>query len=143
MGSEISAGVRNVFVRNCKMDSPNLERAIRIKTNTIRGGFVENVYVKDIEIGQVKEAVLKINTFYAIYDNQEGDYIPSIKNVYLENVTVENGGEYGVLIKGREQSPVKNIVLKNVTIKSTKTPIEIENCEPIKFINTTINGKEF
>ena len=143
MGSEISAGVRNVFVRNCKMDSPNLERAIRIKTNTIRGGFVENVYVKDIQVGQVKEAVLKINTFYAIYDNQEGDYIPSIKNVFLENVTVENGGEYGVLIKGREQSPVKNVVLKNVTIKSTKTPIEIENCEPIKFINTTINGKEF
>lgn len=143
MGSEISAGVRNVFVRNCKMDSPNLDRAIRIKTNTIRGGFVENVYVKDIQVGQVKEAVLKINTFYGIYDNQEGDYIPRIKNVFLENVTVENGGEYGVLIKGREQEPVKNIVLKNVTIKSTKTPLEIENCEPIKFINTTINGKEF
>lgn len=143
MGSEISAGVRNVFVRNCKMDSPNLDRAIRIKTNTIRGGFVENVYVKDIEVGQVKEAVLKINTFYGIYDNQEGDHIPTINNVVLENVTVENGGEYGVLIKGREQKPVKNITLKNVTIRNTKKPLEIENCEPIKFINTTINGKEF
>ena len=143
MGSEISAGVRNVFVRNCKMDSPNLDRAIRIKTNTIRGGFVENVYVKDIEVGQVKEAVLKINTYYGIYDNQEGDHIPTINNVVLENVTVENGGEYGVLIKGREQEPVKNITLKNVTIRNTKKPLEIENCEPIKFINTTINGKEF
>ncbi|MCF4101067.1 glycoside hydrolase family 28 protein [Gillisia sp. M10.2A] len=143
MGSEISAGVRNVFVRNCRMDSPNLDRAIRIKTNTIRGGFVENIYVKDIIVGQVKEAVLKINTHYGIYDNQEGDYIPSIKNIFLENVTVENGGEYGILIKGREQDPVKNIVLKNVSIKTTKTPVKIENCEPIKFINTTINGQEF
>lgn len=39
IGSEISAGVRNVFVENCIMDSPNLERAIRIKTNSKRGGL--------------------------------------------------------------------------------------------------------
>lgn len=143
MGSEISAGVRNVFVRNCKMDSPNLDRAIRIKTNTIRGGFVEDVYVKDLEVGQVKEAVLKINTYYGIYDNQEGDYIPTIKNIFLENIQVENGGEYGLLIKGREQSPVENVRLKNVTIKSTKEPLMIENCEPVIFMNTTINGKEY
>lgn len=143
MGSEISAGVRNVFVRNCRMDSPNLDRAIRIKTNTIRGGFVDGVYVKDLQVGQVKEAVLKINTHYAIYDNQEGEYIPTIKNIFLENVQVENGGEYGLLIKGREQSPVQNVVLKNVTIKSTKVPLSIENCEPVKFENTTINGKEY
>jgi len=143
MGSEISAGVRNVFVRNCRMDSPNLDRAIRIKTNTLRGGFVENVYVKDVQVGQVKEAVLKINTYYGIYDNQEGEFIPSIKNIFLENISVENGGEYGLLIKGRESSPVKNVVLKNVTIKSTETPLSIENCEPVKFINTTINGKAY
>ncbi|MDT0677870.1 glycoside hydrolase family 28 protein [Autumnicola musiva] len=143
MGSEISAGVRNVFVRNCQMDSPNLDRAIRIKTNTLRGGFVENVYVKDVQVGQVKEAVLKINTYYGIYANQEGEYIPTIKNIYMENVQVENGGEYGILIKGREQSPVENVNFTNVTIKSTETPLSVENCEPIKFINTTINGQKY
>ena len=143
MGSEISAGVRNVFVRNCRMDSPNLDRAIRIKTNTIRGGFVDGVYVKDLQVGQVKEAVLKINTYYAIYDNQEGDHIPEIRNIFLENVQVENGGKYGLLIKGREQSPVQNVRLKNVTIKSTEEPLNIENSEPVKFVNTTINGKKY
>lgn len=143
MGSEISAGVRNVYVRNCKMDSPNLERVIRIKTNTLRGGFVENVFAKDIQVGQVKEAVLRVNTYYGIYGKQEGNFIPTIKNIQLENMNVENGGEYGLLIKGRESSPVQNVVLKNVTIKNTKTPLKVENCEPIKFINTTINGKEY
>tara|TARA_R110002020_G_scaffold296658_1_gene512327 strand:- start:121497 stop:122951 length:1455 start_codon:yes stop_codon:yes gene_type:complete len=143
MGSEISAGVRNVFVRNCVMDSPNLDRAIRIKTNTLRGGFVEDVYVKDVQVGQVKEAVLKINTHYGIYDNQEGNFMPSIKNIFLENVTVENGGKYGVLITGREQSPVKNVVLKNVTIKKTKTPLSVEFAEPIQFENTIINGEAY
>ena len=38
VGSEISGGYNNLFVENCKMDSPNLERVIRIKTNNCRGG---------------------------------------------------------------------------------------------------------
>ena len=139
MGSEISAGVRNVYVRNCKMDSPNLDRVIRIKTNTLRGGFVDGVYVKNLEVGSVKEAVLKINTHYGIYDNQEGEFMPSIKNVYLEDITVENGGKYGVLIKGREQSPVENINLTNVTIKGVEKPESVENSAPVKYLNTMIN----
>lgn len=143
MGSEISAGVRNVYVRNCKMDSPNLDRAIRIKTNTLRGGFVENVFVKNIEVGQVKEAFLKINTHYAIYDNQEGDHMPSIKNIHIEDVTVDNGGKYGILIQGREENPVKNVTLKNVTIKKAKMPMLIENSEPVQFTNTTISGQKY
>jgi len=67
IGSKISGGVRNVYVRNCEMNSPNLERVIRIKTNTRRGGTIENIFVKNIRVGQVKEAVLKINTHYSIY----------------------------------------------------------------------------
>tara|TARA_R110002096_G_scaffold211553_1_gene399023 strand:+ start:2922 stop:4343 length:1422 start_codon:yes stop_codon:yes gene_type:complete len=143
MGSEISAGVRNVFVRNCKMDSPELDRAIRIKTNTLRGGFVENVFVKDIQVGQVKESVLRINTYYGIYGTQEGDFMPTIKNIHLENITVENGGKYGVLIKGRPESFIKNVTLTNVNIKKAKTDLSVENSEPIIFKNTTINGKQY
>lgn len=143
MGSEISSGVRNVFVRNTTMNSPNLDRAIRIKTNTRRGGTIENIFVKDLKVGQVKEAVLKINTHYATYDNQEGEYMPVIRNILLENVEVENGGEYGILIKGREESPVKNVKLKNVTIKNTEVPLSVEHSEPVIFENTTINGKSY
>lgn len=142
MGSEISAGVRNVFVRNCDMDSPNLDRAIRIKTNTLRGGFVENVFVKDITVGQVKESVLKVNTYYGIYANQEGDFMPNIENINLENITVKNGGKYGILIKGRAANPVKNINLKNVTIEKVNEITSIENAENINYINTTINNQE-
>lgn len=142
MGSEISAGVRNVFVRNCQMDSPELDRAIRIKTNTLRGGFVENIFVKNIKVGQVKEAVLKINTYYGIYDNQEGVHIPTIQNIHLENIMVENGGKYGILVQGREERLVKNVTLKNVEIKGAENPILIENSEPIKFENVIINGEK-
>lgn len=143
MGSEISAGVRNVYVRNCEMDSPNLDRAIRIKTNTLRGGFVENVFVRNIKVGQVKEAVLRINTYYGIYDNQEGNFMPTIKNIHLEDIEVAKGGEYGILIKGRAENPVKNVTLTNVHINGAETDLSVENSEPIQFINSSINGKSY
>ena len=140
MGSEISAGVRNVYVRNCVMNSPNLERAIRIKTNTTRGGFVENVYVKNLEVIEVEEAVLKINTFYGFYNEPDGPYIPTIKNIYLENIKVKNGGKYAVMIDGRPQQPIGNIVLKDFIVEKVKEPFSLKNVEPIQFRNTQING---
>lgn len=140
IGSEISAGVRNIFVDNCVMDSPNLERAIRIKTNSKRGGLIENVYVRNLEVGQVKEAVLKINMFYGIYGNQEGDFIPQVRNVFLENINVKNGGQYGVLAKGYKESPIENVTLKNVVIEKVDNPYSIENLKGFNFVNTYING---
>lgn len=141
IGSEISGGVSNVFVENCKMDSPNLDIAIRLKTNSKRGGLIENFYVRNIEIGQVKEAVLKIDMFYNVHGNQEGTFIPRIENIYLENVKVKNGGQFSILAKGHKESPIKNITLKDVTITNVKQPYSIENVDNLKFINTSINGK--
>ncbi|MBM1105786.1 glycoside hydrolase family 28 protein [Aurantibacter crassamenti] len=140
MGSEISAGVRNVFVENCVMDSPNLDRAIRIKTNTKRGGFVKDVYVRNIKVGQVKEAVLRINLFYGIYGTQEGSFMPEVDNINLENIQVENGGQYGILAKGYAEKPIQNITFKDVTIKKVDSTYALENVKNLNFINTTING---
>ena len=141
IGSEISAGVRNVYVRNCKMDSPNLDRAIRIKSNTARGGFVHNVFVKDIEVGQVKECVLRINTSYGVYNEPEGTFMPDIKNIVLTNVKVKNGGKYALFVDGRKELPVKDVVFRNVTIDKVEEPYKIDNLESLKFSNTYINGK--
>lgn len=141
IGSEISAGVRNVFVENCVMDSPNLDRAIRIKTNSKRGGVIENIYVRNIEVGEVKEAVLRINMFYDAYGNQTGDFIPVVQNIYLENVKVKYGGKYGILAKGYKESTIKNVTLKNVVIEKVDTVYSLENVENLKFENTYINGE--
>ncbi len=57
IGSEISGGARDVFVEQCEMSSPDLERGLRIKTNAMRGGVVENVFVRDVTIGEVGNAI--------------------------------------------------------------------------------------
>lgn len=140
IGSEMSAGVKNVFVENCTMDSPNLDRAIRLKTNSRRGGTIDGVFVRNVEVGQVKEAVLKLNMFYATYANQTGEFIPEIRNIVLENVNVKNGGYYGILAKGYESSPITNVTLKNVTIEKVDEAFSLEHVSNLKLIDTYING---
>lgn len=140
IGSEISAGVRNVFVENCDMDSPELDRAIRIKTNTRRGGVIENIYVRNIRVGQVKESVLGVTMFYDVHGNQTGNYMPTVRNILLQDITVKNGGKYGILAKGYQESPISNVVFKNVTIEKVASKYSLENVKKLQFINTSING---
>lgn len=142
IGSEISAGVNNVFVENCVMDSPNLDRAIRIKTNSKRGGIIEDVFVRNLEVGTVKECVLKLNMFYNVYGSQTGNFIPTIRNIHLENVNVKNGGKYSIWAEGYEQSPVENITLTNVKIEKVDSIYLLKNVKNLKFNNTYINEKK-
>lgn len=142
IGSEISAGVNNVFVENCVMDSPNLDRAIRIKTNSRRGGIIEDIFVRNLEVGTVKECVLRATMTYNVYGSQTGNFIPVVRNISLENITVKNGGKYGVLADGYKESPVENITLKNVVIQKVDSVYSLKNVKNINFINTYINDKK-
>nr|WP_040664232.1 glycoside hydrolase family 28 protein [Nafulsella turpanensis] len=138
IGSEISGGVRNVFAEDCEMSSPNLERALRIKTSSMRGGIVENVYLRNIEVGQVADQVIRVNMFY----EDSGAFIPTVRNIEVKNMTVENGGEVGVLLEGYEQSPVQNVRLINVEIEEVEEPFIFSNVEDIVFEDVIINGEE-
>ncbi len=60
LGSEISGGVGNVFAEDCYLDSPNLDTAIRVKNNALRGGFLEKLYLRNIRVGQVAKQVNQI-----------------------------------------------------------------------------------
>jgi len=143
IGSEMSAGVKNVFVENCYMDSPQLDRAIRLKTNTKRGGEVDGVYVRNIKVGRVKEAVLHITMNYSVYAGQkDGNFIPKIKNILIENVTVKNGGKYAIFADGIESSPIENITFKNVKIDTVEQNFNLKHVVNLKLIDTYINNKK-
>lgn len=138
MGSEISGGVRNVFVENCKMSSPNLDRAIRFKTNSLRGGLMENIYVKNIEVGEVKEAVLKVDFYYE--EGDAGDFAPIVRNIILENVISKKSG-CALILKGYERSKISNIILKDCVFENAAGESIIKNCENIIYNNVTINNQ--
>lgn len=85
IGSEISGGCRNVFVEDCRMDSPHLDRAFRFKSNAQRGGTIENVSFRNVRIGRVAKAVLSIEFDYE--EGAKGPHQPVLRDVRLENVT--------------------------------------------------------
>jgi polygalacturonase len=99
VGSEISGGYRNLYVENCQMDSPELERVVRIKTSSCRGGVIENIFVRNVTVGQCKEAVLRINLDYEAKEVCQRGNNPTVRNVQLENVTCQKS-RYGVLLIG-------------------------------------------
>ncbi|MDR1382091.1 MAG: glycoside hydrolase family 28 protein [Tannerella sp.] len=143
VGSEISGGFRNLFVENCRMDSPNLERVIRIKTNNCRGGLVENIYVRNITVGECREAVLKINLLYESGENCDRSFPPTVRNVYLSDVTSERS-EYGILITGYDDRfNVEDVFVNNCRFNHVaKNGNLITGARNVQLKNLHVNGRQ-
>ena len=141
IGSEISGGCTNVFAHDCVMDSPNLDRVLRIKTNSCRGGIIENINMKNVKVGQCGESVLKINLDYEPKEICcRGNY-PTVRNVYMENVTCEKS-KYGVQIIGLEEDTyVYDIHVKNCKFNGVKDGNTITGkTRNVKLENLFVNG---
>lgn len=138
MGSEISGDVRYVFAENCIMDSPHLDRAIRIKSNSLRGGVIEHIYARNIEVKEVREAILKINMYYS---KETGDHIPIARNILLENFKGFKS-KHGVWIKAYEDFPATNIILRNCEFQNVEKENLIENADKLSFEEVFINGEK-
>ena len=142
IGSEISGGCNNVFVENCKMDSPNLDRILRIKTNSCRGGVIENIYMRNVEVGQCAEAVLKINLDYEPKEIGRRGFYPTVRNVYMENVTCQKS-KYGIMVVAFDSlTNVYNINLKNCKFDGVyDKPVYIKGkTRDMNYDNLFING---
>ena len=141
IGSEISGGCQNVFAHDCKMDSPNLDRVLRIKTNSCRGGVIENINMRNVTVGQCKEAVLKINTDYEPREVCCRGFNPTVRNVWMENVTCQKS-KYGVMIVGMPNDcqvydiDVKNCQFNGVAAGNSMTG----QYRDVRFDNLQVNG---
>ena len=144
IGSEISGGYRNLYVEDCVMDSPQLDRVIRIKTSTCRGGVIENVFVRNIKVGQCNEAVLRINLRYEDREQCNRGFDPTVRNVHLKNVTCEKS-RYGIVAIGLDDDKhVSNVSLEDCHFNNVKeNGNRIENVSDITMKNLYINGKLF
>jgi len=141
IGSEISGGAQNIFAHDCVMDSPELERVIRIKTNSCRGGIIENINARNIKVGVCKESVLKINLDYEHNEICCRGYYPTVRNVNIENITSERS-KYGVQIIGLEEDTyVYDINVKNCRFNGVAEGNFMSGkTRDIRFDNLFING---
>ena len=132
IGSEVSGSVRNVFAEDCTMDSPNLDRVLRIKTNAVRGGVIENVFMRNVRVGQVAEAVLKIDFYYE--EGDKGPFTPIVRNVEMWNV--ESGkSQFGIWIRAYDRSPATKISIEHCVFKNVAEPDVLDNVKDLSLID--------
>jgi polygalacturonase len=135
MGSEVSGGVRNVFVENCKMDSPNLDRALRFKSNAKRGGVIENVFMRNVEIGRVAEAILTVDFLYETGAN--GPHKPVVRNVSIENVKSASSPRV-MWIAGFPGAVIDDIRFTDCVFRGVESSEQAIEAGSILFKNVTI-----
>ena len=134
-GSEVSGNVRNVFVENCHMDSPNLDRAFRFKSNAQRGGIVENIFIRYVEIGRVAEAVLTIDFLYET--GAAGPYRPVVRNITLDQV--KSAASPRVMwIVSFPGAVIEEVLFTDCVFRSVEATEVLQNVGSISFRNITI-----
>lgn len=140
IGSEISGGCNTIFIEDCKMNSPELDRAIRIKTTSYRGGIVENIFARNIEVGQVAEAAIKINCQYD-KNERDGKYFPLVRDVYISDLTCRKAERAISLLGIKNQKCIRNIYISNTEFNSVEKENVIKYVEGLEFDNVKVNNE--
>ncbi len=145
IGSEVSAGIRNVYIHDCRFDNPKSrpQNLLFIKTNIRRGGFVENIHMENIEAGEVRCSVLGIETdvlyqWKTLVPTIE-ERLTKISGIHVRNVKVAETGLAPFRILGDKRAPVKDVVLDNITVgRAHIEKNHYENTENVRETNIKI-----
>ena len=144
IGSELSGGIRNVYVHNCKFlneDEDKPQNILLIKTNHRRGGFVENIHLENITARSTKYSVAAIDTdvlyqWRTLVPTYEEKFTP-IRGIYVKNVKVEET-DIPFRILGNARLPIKDVFLENITVNKAHGQNRYENVENIHEANVRI-----
>ncbi len=138
VGSEISGGVGNVFAENCRLDSPHLDHALRVKNNRMRGGLLENLYFRNIQVGQVAHAVITIDFNYE--EGARGKHTPVVRNFVVENLR-SGRSKYALDVQGFDTAPIYGLRLKDCAFENVERGSVVANLRDTSLENVRINGK--
>jgi polygalacturonase len=137
IGSEISGGVRNVFIEDCKAVSGRA--AVYTKANLDRGGTVENVHVRRISVENMTEAVIRFEMNYHGYRGEK--HAPTFRNFVIEDIDAKKSNAYAIYAEGQAESPVRDVIIRRVTVDEAKTPLWIRHVAEMRFEDVKVNGE--
>ena len=147
IGSEISGGVRNIYMTRCKAPQ-NVHRLFFLKTNHRRGGFIENIYLEDIEAGDMlrtfevdTEVLYQWKDLVPTYETR----ITRIDGIHVKNIHCQSADAIYEL-KGDARLPIRNVFVENVKVDTVRQFINrlsnVENFQANKVSATILLHKE-
>lgn len=137
VGSEMSGGVRNVWMHDCRLESEAM-RLFYVKTNERRGGFVENIRMERVKAKKVRFGVMAVETdvLYQWRDFPTHEVrVTPIRNLSMKDVDVEEA-ERLVDIRGDKRLPVEGVTVENVRVGKVRKAVRVENA-----INVSVNAE--
>ncbi len=139
IGSEISGHVRHVYAERNRMDSPNLDRALRLKNNAMRGGVLEHIYMRDVQVGQLADAVLQVDFLYE--EGANGNFPPVVRDVELLRVTSKKSN-FALYLRGYEKGTIDDVRVIDCTFDGVAKPDVVEHVTGLVRRNVTVNGQK-
>ena len=119
VGSEIAGGARNIRAERIHFDGT--DNGIRVKANRDRGNDVSHLSFRDIEMKNVKNAIV-ISEYYPKILPPDGEtakpvtrLTPRFHDIVIESLTVQDSASLGAIV-GLPESPVAGVVLRNVKL---------------------------
>jgi polygalacturonase len=133
IGSEMSGGVRDVYVIRCRMGE--VDTVFNIKSNLDRGGTVERIRAWNIE-SKTCDRIVAISTSYHGYTG--GTFPPTIQDIELDDIRTESA-ETGIVIRGVSASPVRQVRLSSIHGLHVKIPTQVQFAEKLSFEGVFMN----
>ncbi|MBR2113105.1 MAG: glycoside hydrolase family 28 protein [Prevotella sp.] len=153
VGSEMSGGVKNILVENCQFLGTDV--GLRFKSTRGRGGIVENIFIDNVSMTDIKTDAITFNMYYggksvaemlADGDNPDNttkqpvtEETPIFRNIDIKNI-VCNGAGRAMEFNGLPEMPINGIRLQNINIIA-KSDAVFNNCQNIKQRNVHITVK--
>ncbi len=144
VGSEMSSGIKNVFVSNCTFLGTDV--GLRFKSTRGRGGTVENIFINNIKMFEIQTEAIKFNLFYEDKGEKPVEKVevteetPAFRNIFIKDIDCV-GADKAILIKGLPEMPVKNINLDNVSIISN-SGLSCIFAKDVKVMNSDIESNQ-
>ncbi len=133
IGSEMSGGVKNVYVSGCTFIGTDV--GIRFKSNRGRGGIVDNIYFSGIDMINIPTQAISFNLYYggsaptemSAQENNEAaiseeappvtEETPVFRNITIKNVTCK-GAAQAVFLQGLPEQNLEKINLENINMEA-------------------------
>ncbi|MEO8621947.1 MAG: pectinesterase family protein [bacterium] len=116
IGSETDGGASAIRVYDLSIDGA--DNGLRIKSNAARGGLVQDISYTDVCLRRVKHPI-EMDTHYSASEETEGTKIPEFRDIRLQNVRVEQGGQ--VILEGYDNARPLRMAWDNVTFDDPPT----------------------
>src|SRR5204863_7986164 len=123
---------------NYTKSSPRLNHGLRFKNNAVRGGVLENIFCRDITIGEVRHAAITVDFNYE--EGAKGKYTPVLRNLQVENLK-SGKSQYAMDLQGFPNAPISDVRLENCIFDNAAEPSIVKNVRGLELRNVRVNGK--